>query len=48
MTLHLRGRDLGLRDLTAWRVITSGKKGPRPSVATVLRMLRDHGRQTPA
>ena len=44
MALHLRGQELGLRDIAARLVITRGKnKGQHPSPATVLRMLRGHG-----
>ncbi|WP_206641664.1 recombinase family protein [Nonomuraea polychroma] len=43
MALHLRDQHLSLRDIAARLVITKGKKKSRhPSVATVLRMLRDH------
>jgi DNA invertase Pin-like site-specific DNA recombinase len=41
--LHLREQNLSLGDIAARLVITTGKrKGRHPSVATVLRMLRDH------
>ncbi|MBB5137068.1 hypothetical protein HNP84_006820 [Thermocatellispora tengchongensis] len=49
MALYLRDQDLGVRDIAARLVITSGKKkGRHPSAATVLRMLRDHDQQTAA
>ncbi|MFC3986248.1 recombinase family protein [Streptosporangium jomthongense] len=49
MALHLRGRNLSLRDIAARLVITRGrKKGQHPSPATVLRMLRDHDDATEA
>lgn len=43
MALHLREREMSLRDIAARLVITTGtKKGQRPSPATVMRMLREH------
>jgi DNA invertase Pin-like site-specific DNA recombinase len=46
MALHLRGKELSLRDIAARLVITKGtKKGQHPSPATVMRMLRDHDQQ---
>ena len=42
MALHLRARDLSLRDIASRLVITTGKKkGQHPSAATVMRMLRE-------
>ncbi|MEU8107741.1 hypothetical protein AB0C18_28900 [Nonomuraea muscovyensis] len=41
--LHLREKNLSLREIAAELVITKGKKkGRHPSPATVLRMLREH------
>ena len=46
MALHLRSRELSLRDIAARLVITIGaKKGQHPSPATVMRMLREHDDQ---
>lgn len=43
MALHYRDQGLGLRDIAAKLVITTGKKkGQHPSPAAVMRMLRDH------
>ena len=47
VALHLRGQELSLRDIATRLVITTGKKkGRHPSPATVLRMLREHDKQT--
>ncbi|MFI6316933.1 recombinase family protein [Nonomuraea sp. NPDC050556] len=41
--LHLREKNLSLREIAAKLVVTKGKKkGRHPSPATVLRMLREH------
>ena len=49
VALHLRGQELGLRDIAARLVITRGKKkGQHPSSAIVLRMLRDHDEKAAA
>ncbi|MGW5660675.1 hypothetical protein ACWEWG_11290 [Streptomyces sp. NPDC003758] len=46
MALHLRDQEMSLRDITKRLVITTGaKKGERPSLATVIRMLREHDEQ---
>ena len=43
VALHLRDKEMSLRDIAARLVITTGrKKGQHPSPATVMRMLRDH------
>ncbi|WP_425559998.1 recombinase family protein [Microbispora corallina] len=43
LALHLREKNLSLREIAAKLVITKGKKkGRHPSPATVLRMLREH------
>jgi len=43
MALHLRDKELSLREIAARRVITKGaKKGQHPSPPTVMRMLREH------
>jgi DNA invertase Pin-like site-specific DNA recombinase len=47
MALHLREQALSLREIAARLVITQGaKKGPHPSPATVMRMLRDQDDQS--
>ncbi|MFE4018539.1 recombinase family protein [Streptomyces sp. NPDC059101] len=47
MVLHLREQEMGLRDIAARLVITTGKKkGQHPSPATVMRMLREHDEHT--
>ncbi|MFI1386312.1 hypothetical protein [Embleya sp. NPDC020886] len=47
MALHLRDREMSLRDIAARLVITTGKKeGRHPSPATVMRMLREHDETT--
>ncbi|MFJ1550946.1 recombinase family protein [Streptomyces sp. NPDC088246] len=47
MALHLRDREMSLRDIAKRLVITTGaKKGQHPSPATVMRMLREHDEQT--
>ncbi|MGI3226530.1 hypothetical protein ACRJ4B_24460 [Streptomyces sp. GTA36] len=47
MALHLRGQEMGPREIAAKLVITTGKKkGQHPSPATVMRMLREHDEQT--
>ena len=49
VALHMRGRELSLRDIAARLVIATGKKkGQNPSPATVLRMLREHDRKATA
>ncbi|MEV0075603.1 recombinase family protein [Nocardia neocaledoniensis] len=49
MALHLRENNHSLRDIASRLVITTGKKkGRHPSPATVLRLLRDHDRDTAA
>ena len=49
VALHLRGQEMGLRDIAARLVITRGKKkGQHPSPGTVLRMLRDHDEKAAA
>jgi len=49
VALHLRGREMSLRDIAARLVIATGKKkGQHPSPATVLRMLRDHDEKAAA
>ncbi|MDH6122863.1 hypothetical protein [Kitasatospora sp. GAS204B] len=47
MALHLREQQMSLRDIASRLVITTGKKkGQHPSVATVMRMLREHDEAT--
>jgi hypothetical protein len=47
--LHLRGQELGLRDIAGRLVIAAGKKkSQHPSPATVMRMLRKHNETTAA
>ena len=47
--LHLRGQELSLRDIADRLVIATGKKkGQHPSLATVMRMLREHDAKTAA
>jgi len=49
VALHLRGQEMGLRDIAARLVIIRGKKkGQHPSPATVLRMLCDHDEKAAA
>ncbi|MFD8079868.1 recombinase family protein [Streptomyces sp. NPDC059718] len=46
MALHLRERQMSLREIAKRLVITTGaKKGKHPSPATVMRMLREHDEQ---
>ncbi|MER7850604.1 hypothetical protein ABTZ03_42495 [Kitasatospora sp. NPDC096077] len=47
MALHLRDREMSLRDIAKRLVITTGaKKGQHLSPATVMRMLREHDQLT--
>lgn len=47
MALHLRSREMSLRDIASQLVITKGKKkGQHPSPATILHLLRAHDETT--
>lgn len=49
VSLHLRGLELSLRDITSRLVIATGKKkSQHPLPATVKRMLREHDEKTAA
>ena len=49
VALHLRGQEMGLRDVAARLIIATGKKkGQHPLPATVMRMLREHDEKTAA
>jgi DNA invertase Pin-like site-specific DNA recombinase len=49
VALHLRGKELSLRDIASRLVIATGKKkGQHPSPATVMRMLHEHDQKAAA
>ena len=48
VALHLRGQEMGLRDIAASSSPAARRRGQHPSPATVLRMLRDHDEKAAA